>query len=43
MLTVKEITTAKPRSKSYKLTDGKGLYLFITPKGAKLWRLDYSY
>ncbi len=43
MLTVKEITTAKPRSKSYKLTDGKGLYLFITPKGAKHWRLDYSY
>lgn len=27
----------------YKLTDGKGLYLFITPTDSKHWRLDYSY
>ncbi|ETD68174.1 integrase [Pelistega indica] len=43
MLTVKEINNSKPRTKNYKLTDSKGLYLFITPSGSKHWRLDYSY
>jgi hypothetical protein len=32
---------AKPREKSYKLSDGGGLHLFIKPNGAKLWRLKY--
>ena len=38
-----EITckTAKPKEKAYKLFDGGGLYLEITPTGSKLWRLKY--
>jgi integrase len=33
--------SAKPKAKGYKLTDGGGLYLFITPTGAKSWRMSY--
>lgn len=32
-----------PETKPYKLFDGGGLYLHITPKGGKLWRLRYRY
>lgn len=42
-LTVKAIEAAKPREKSYKLSDGGGLYLEVTPKGGLLWRLKYRY
>ena len=32
-------TTGSPtRAKAYKLTDAHQLYLFVTPKGSKLWR-----
>jgi integrase len=41
MLTVKEIEAAKHKVKSYKLADGRGLYLEIMPSGAKYWRLKY--
>lgn len=41
MLTVKEIDSAKPKAKSYKLSDGSGLYLEVMPSGAKYWRLKY--
>jgi integrase len=34
---------AKAQDKPYKLTDEKGLYLYITPQGGKLWRFDYRY
>ena len=37
-LTIKEIDSAKPTDKSYKLADGGGLCLLIPPSGAKLWR-----
>lgn len=37
----RQIKNAKPKEKDYKLTDGKGLYLLITPAGGKLWRLKY--
>lgn len=40
-LTDSAIKTAKPREKSYKLSDAQGLYLEITPNGSKLWRLKY--
>lgn len=40
-LTAKEIQSAKPRDKEYKLFDGGGLYLAITPNGGKWWRLKY--
>jgi len=40
---LKEMTVrnAKPREKAYKLSDEKGLYLFIKPNGSKAWRLKY--
>ncbi len=34
---------AKPSSKSFKLFDGSGLYLEITPSGGKHWKLKYYY
>ena len=42
-LTDKEINHAKPKEKEYKLFDGGGLYLIITPKGYKRWRLKYQF
>ena len=41
MLTVKELESAKPRAKPYKLSDGQGLYLEVMPTGARYWRLKY--
>lgn len=34
---------AKPKEKTYKMSDGGGLYLEVTPKGSKLWRLKYRF
>ena len=42
-LTDTSIRNAKPREKSFKLTDGGGLHLLITPTGGKLWRLAYRF
>jgi len=42
-LTDKEIKESKPKIKEYKLFDGQGLYLSITPKGQKYWRLKYRF
>lgn len=33
--------TAKPRDRAYKLFDGGGMYLCVTPCGSKTWRLRY--
>lgn len=33
--------TAKPRDRAYKLFDGGGMYLYVTPSGSKTWRLRY--
>jgi integrase len=41
MLTDTKARAAKASRKTYKLTDRDGLYLFITPTGAKSWRYDY--
>jgi integrase len=38
-----QIINAKPRDKAYKLADSDGLYLFIQPNGAKLWRMNYRH
>lgn len=43
MLTDATIRAAKGRDKPYKLTDGGGLYVQITPNGSKLWRMRYEY
>ena len=32
---------ARPAEKDYKLFDGGGLYLFVTAKGSRVWRLSY--
>lgn len=41
-LTSKAIESARPREKGYKLADAHGLYLFITPAGAKSWRANHT-
>ncbi|MES2204782.1 MAG: integrase arm-type DNA-binding domain-containing protein [Pseudomonadota bacterium] len=35
------IRTSKPKDKTYKLSDEKGMYLEISPAGGKWWRLKY--
>ncbi len=42
-LTDKEIKAAKPREKTYRLFDGGGLHLEVSPKGQKWWRLKYRF
>lgn len=37
------IRTAKARTKPYKLGDGGGLFLLVTPQGAKLWRMKFRH
>lgn len=37
------VQSAKPKDKSYKLSDGKGLYLEISPSGGKWWRYKYRF
>lgn len=43
MLTDKAIQAARPQEKLYRLTDGDGLMLEVTPSGSKLWRLRYRF
>ena len=40
-LTDVAIRNAKPGDKPFKLTDGAGMFLLVTPAGGKLWRLKY--
>jgi integrase len=42
-LTDTKIRSTKPTDKSYKLSDGNGLYLLVTTTGSKLWRFDYKF
>lgn len=42
-LTDASIRQAKPFEKERKLFDEKGLFLLVTPKGSKLWRLKYRH
>lgn len=42
-LTDIKIRTAKPRDKAYKLSDEKGLYVYIASNGSKSWRLKYRF
>ena len=39
--TDKEIKAAKSKEKIYRLFDGGGLHLEVSPKGQKWWRLKY--
>ena len=38
-----KIRALKPPNRVLKLSDGGGLYLHVTPKGSKLWRLAYRF
>ena len=40
-LNARQIDTAKPKEKAYKLADGGGLYLLVKPSGGKYWRFKY--
>ena len=42
-LTDIKIKNIKPESKTKKYFDGNGMYLEVTPKGGKYWRLKYRY
>lgn len=42
-LTIVAINHAKPKDKTYRLYDEKGLYLEVTKAGGKLWRLKYRF
>jgi integrase len=42
-LTEKAIEKAKTREKNYAMTDGAGLYLWVTTAGGKLWRWGYEF
>lgn len=42
-LTARQVSTAKPQDKPYKLSDGGGMYLLVNPNGSRYWRLKYRY
>jgi hypothetical protein len=43
VLTDTETRKAKPKDKPYQMTDGRGLFLWVTHKSAKLWRWKYRF
>jgi integrase len=43
VLTDTEIRKAKPKPAAYRMTDGRALYLTVTPPGGKLWRWKYRH
>ncbi|MCD1125606.1 tyrosine-type recombinase/integrase [Jinshanibacter sp. LJY008] len=42
-LTARQVDTAKPKDKSYKLSDGGGLYLEVSVNGSRYWRMKYRF
>jgi integrase len=38
-----KVRNAKPQTKPYKITDGEGMFLLVTPTGSKYWRLKYHF
>ena len=42
-LTDLKIQSIKPTSRPQKVTDGDGMYLYVTPLGTKSWRIDYAF
>ncbi len=40
-LNARQVETAKPKEKTYKMADGGGLYLEVSSKGSKYWRMKY--
>lgn len=43
MLSDAAIRRLKPSDKAQKVADGGGLYLYVTPAGARLWRMKYRF
>ena len=43
LLTDARIRNAKPTAKPFKLSDGCGMYLIVTPANARYWRMDYRF
>ena len=43
MLTENDVRAIKPVRYSRKFSDGRGLYLLVTPTGGRYWRLDYRF
>jgi integrase len=43
MLSSTAVKFAKPRAKPYKLSDGRGLYLIVSPAGGKWWRFRFRF
>jgi integrase len=37
------VRNAKAGPKPFKLADGEGLYLLVTPSGGRLWRMNYAF
>lgn len=42
-LTDTQIKNAKPKESMYRLSDGQGLFLQVSPQGGKYWRFRYFY
>jgi integrase len=42
-LTDKGVQGFKPKKKSYKKSDGGGMYLLVMPNGSKLWQMGYRF
>jgi integrase len=38
-----KVRNAKPQAKPYKIADGEGMFLFVSPSGSKYWRLKYHF
>ena len=38
-----KVKAAKPSDTAYKLADSGQLYLYVTPAGGKLWRMNYTF
>jgi integrase len=43
MLTEVAIRAAKPKEKPYRLSDERGMYLEVAPRGSRYWRLAYRF
>ncbi len=43
MLNARKVEAAKGKEKSYKLSDGGGLYLQVEPNGSRYWRMKYRF
>lgn len=42
-LTDRALRATKPLGRPYKVTDGGGLHLLVTPAGGRLWRFKYRF